>query len=154
MTPRLRVAVIGGGWAGCAAAVALTDAGVQVALYEQARELGGRARRVMLEGNALDNGQHLLIGAYRETFGLLARVHGAQNARSLTHRLPLTLRPFGDGWAGAVKLRAPHLPAPFHLAAGLLCAGGLSWADRLALINDFRRLAASRFVRPAGETVA
>ena len=154
LTRARRVAVIGGGWAGCAAAVALADAGVHVALYEQARELGGRARRVTLDGLALDNGQHLIIGAYRETLGLVARVHGTHNAGSLTHRLPLTLQPFGNGWKGAVKLRAPHLPAPFHLAAALLCAGGLSWSHRLALINDFRQLTASRFMRTAGETVA
>lgn len=153
MTHARRVAVIGGGWAGCAAAVALADAGVQVALYEQARELGGRARRVTLDGLALDNGQHLLIGAYRETLGLMARLHGAQPARSLVHRLPLSLQPFGKGWQGAVTLNAPRLPAPLHLAVALLCARGLSWSHRVALINDFRQLAASRFRRTGGETV-
>ena len=67
-----RVAVVGGGWAGCAAAVTLAEAGVRVTLFEQAKTLGGRARRVALDGIALDNGQHLLIGAYRQTLALMA----------------------------------------------------------------------------------
>ena len=48
-------------------------AGVAVALYEAAPVLGGRARRVVRDGFALDNGQHLLLGAYRETLALAAR---------------------------------------------------------------------------------
>ena len=59
-----RVAVVGGGWAGCAAAVTLAAAGIPVTLFERAKTLGGRARRVSLGTFALDNGQHLLIGAY------------------------------------------------------------------------------------------
>ena len=58
-----QVAVIGGGWAGCAAAVTLAAAGVPVTLFEQAKTLGGRARRVERNGIVLDNGQHLLVGA-------------------------------------------------------------------------------------------
>jgi protoporphyrinogen oxidase len=55
--------VIGGGWAGLAAAVALCQGGARVELFEAAATLGGRARRVRLDGRALDNGQHILIGA-------------------------------------------------------------------------------------------
>src|SRR4051794_31104720 len=89
------VAVIGGGWAGCAAAVMLAQAGVRVTLFEQARILGGRARRIGIEGLALDNGQHLLVGAYRQTLGLINTVHGADRAGTLLRRLPLTLTPLG-----------------------------------------------------------
>ena len=64
---RGRVAVIGGGFAGCAASVELANAGYHVTLYEAAATLGGRARTVMRDGLALDNGQHLLLGEYRET---------------------------------------------------------------------------------------
>ncbi len=60
---RGRVAVVGGGWAGCAAAVTLAEAGIPVTLIEQARTLGGRARRVVVDGIELDNGQHVLLGA-------------------------------------------------------------------------------------------
>ena len=134
------VAVIGGGWAGCAAAVTLAAAGVPVTLFEQARTLGGRARRVERDGIALDNGQHLLIGAYRQTLALLATVHPAGNADSLFHRLPLTLRAFGGRRPGGLELAAWRAPAPLHLVGGVLGAKGLPWRERLALIADFRRI--------------
>ena len=59
----MRVAVIGGGYAGMAAAVTLAEAGVSVTVYEAGTELGGRARRVVVNDTALDNGQHILLGA-------------------------------------------------------------------------------------------
>jgi predicted NAD/FAD-binding protein len=75
LSNRLRIAVVGGGWAGCAAAVHLDNAGASVMLLEASRDLGGRARRQELElGGArhvLDNGQHLMIGAYSEVATLL-----------------------------------------------------------------------------------
>ncbi len=122
-----RVAVVGGGWAGCAAAVTLAAAGVPVTLFEQAKTLGGRARRVTFDELALDNGQHLLVGAYRQTLELLARVHGADRVGALFRRLPLTLRPFGAPRRDAVALAAWRAPAPLHLAGGVLSARGLTW---------------------------
>jgi squalene-associated FAD-dependent desaturase len=149
-----RVAVIGGGWAGCAAAVTLASAGVPVTVFEQARTLGGRARRVMHGGMALDNGQHVLIGAYRQTLALLATVHGAEGARGVLHRVPLTLRPFGVRRAGAFDLAAWNAPAPWLLAGGVLSARGLGWRERAALFAGFRRLARRGFRCPPDETVA
>ena len=148
------VAVIGGGWAGCAAAVELAKADVRVSLIEQARSLGGRARRVALSGIALDNGQHLLIGAYRRTLGLIERVHPAGTMPALFHRLPLTLHPFGVPHAGRVTLRAARLPAPLNIAFGLLAARGLAFPARMALLADFRRLARAGFRTPPSQTVA
>ena len=68
-----RVAILGGGYAGMAAAVELAAAGVAVTVFEAGRVLGGRARGVTLDGHALDNGQHLIIGAYRELLRLMQR---------------------------------------------------------------------------------
>jgi len=147
------VAVVGGGWAGCAAAVELAKSGVRVSLLEQARVLGGRARRVALSGIALDNGQHLLIGAYRRTLGLIERVHPAGSMASLFHRFPLTMRPFGASSEGTFDLRARGLPAPFNLAFALLGAHGLALSERTALIRDFRRLHRADFRTPPAQTV-
>ncbi|HKB61244.1 MAG TPA: FAD-dependent oxidoreductase, partial [Burkholderiales bacterium] len=69
-----RVAVVGAGWAGLAAAVTLAEQGVPVTVFEASRSLGGRARRVSVDGVDLDNGQHVLIGAYRETLRLMRKV--------------------------------------------------------------------------------
>lgn len=131
-----RVAVVGGGWSGIAAALTLADAGCKVTLFEAAPQLGGRARRVELElGDRrypLDNGQHLLIGAYRDTLALMRRVGVDPQAAFL--RLPFTLR-YPDGFA----LQAARLPAPLHLAGALLCARGLRWSERLAMARAVDR---------------
>ena len=62
---------IGAGYAGLAAAVELASNGVAVDLFEASQTLGGRARRVELEGVVMDNGQHILVGAYRESLRLI-----------------------------------------------------------------------------------
>ena len=124
--PAPRVAIIGAGWAGLAAAVELTAAGAHCVLFEAGRQLGGRARASELDGRALDNGQHILIGAYRETLRLMRTV-GA-DPHQLLHRQPLDLNYPAIG----LRLTLPRLPAPLHLAAGLLTARGCSFADKLA----------------------
>ena len=67
----MRYAVIGAGWAGCSAAVALSKSGHEIHLFEAARTLGGRARQVSVHDLTLDNGQHILLGAYKATLALL-----------------------------------------------------------------------------------
>ena len=124
-----RVAVVGGGWAGCAAAVALLDAGCAVTLFEAARTLGGRARAIETDGRTLDNGQHIMLGAYTDTLRLMRRV-GVDPAQALL-RLPLQMRyPAADAGMDFV---APRLPAPLHMLVALLRARGLDRADKLAL---------------------
>lgn len=127
MTDRSRIAVIGGGWAGMAAASKLAAEGVGVDVYEAARVLGGRARRVEIDGVPLDNGLHLLLGAYTETLASLTRV-GAPAAAVL--RTPLRLETV-DGF----RLACPQLPAPWHLLTGLLGARGIDWSDRIAAVR-------------------
>ncbi len=122
MTPH--VAVIGGGWAGCAAALTLVEAGIQVALYEGAHTLGGRARAVELGGQTLDNGQHILLGAYAQTLALITRFH---RETDVLWRLPLALEQPPE-----FRLTCPRLPAPLHLAAGLAGARGLRLSEKLA----------------------
>src|SRR5437879_13434364 len=102
-----RVAIIGAGWAGLAAAVTLAERGVRVTVFEASRSLGGRARRVSLDGIDLDNGQHVLIGAYRETLRLMRQV-GA-DPDELLLRLPFELR-----LAHGLRLRARPLPFPLR----------------------------------------
>ncbi len=124
-------AVIGAGWAGCAAAMELARAGHAVTVYEAARTLGGRARRVERENTVLDNGQHILLGAYTETLRLIKLA--GQDPKELILTLPLQMRyPAGsDG----MDFIAPRLPAPLHLAWALLRAQGLQGADKLALMR-------------------
>lgn len=124
-----RVAIIGGGWAGCAAAVELARRGHEVHLFESARVLGGRARCVEINDRILDNGQHILLGAYVETLRMM-RLVGIDDKQALL-RLPLQMRyPAG---AGGMDFVAPKLPAPLHLLVALVRAKGLAWEDKLAL---------------------
>jgi squalene-associated FAD-dependent desaturase len=116
------VAIVGGGWAGLACAVELAEAGTPVTLFESARQLGGRARRVDWNGVPVDNGQHLMVGAYRETLALLGRL----GTHSFLERRPLELHVPG------FRLRLPRLPAPLNLAVGLAFAQGLDLRDKLA----------------------
>jgi squalene-associated FAD-dependent desaturase len=144
-----RIAVIGGGWAGLAAAVTLAAAGRTVTVFEAAPALGGRARRLVLHQHVVDNGQHILLGAYRQTLALLRIVHGARAERDLIERRQLHLeRP------GAFRLHAPLLPAPWHLLVALLTMQGVSRQDRLATVAFVRRQRRARFRCPAELTVA
>jgi squalene-associated FAD-dependent desaturase len=129
----LRVAVIGAGWAGCAAAVTVAQAGHAVTLLEAGRTLGGRARRVDIDGKALDNGQHILLGAYRASLDMMRTLGIDTDAAML--RVPLQMRYPQDG--GGIDFIAPRLPAPLHLLFALCGAGGLQRGDKLALARFF-----------------
>jgi squalene-associated FAD-dependent desaturase len=144
-----RVAVVGGGYAGFAAAVTLAAAGHNVTVFEAARTLGGRARRVDACGTTVDNGAHILLGAYRHTLALLHKVHGAGAEPELLDRRRLVIEQ-----PGVFRLRTPGLPAPWHLAAALLTMRGVAWRDRMQTAQFARRLARGRFLCSPQLTVA
>ena len=143
----MRVAVIGGGWAGLAAAVELTAAGVATTLYEAGRVFGGRARGVELDGRRLDNGQHILLGAYRETLALMRQV-GADPERLLA-RYPLQVVD-NTGF----RLALPKLPAPLNVAWGLLAARGVGFGEKLRTALWMQGIKARGFRLEADCTVA
>lgn len=137
MNPR-RVAVIGAGYAGLAAAVDLVEAGFEVDVFEASKTLGGRARGVSIDGQALDNGAHILVGAYAETLRLMRLVGVPADA---LERMPLRLE-----IAGHFRLTAPSgWPAPLHLAWALITAKGLKLSEKLAAISFMRRWQAREF---------
>lgn len=144
----LKVAIIGGGWAGLGAAVELSAAGATVTVFEAAKQLGGRARRVELHGHALDNGQHILLGAYRETLRLMNRV-GAHPER-VFKRQPLRLHHPAAGF----RLELPELPAPLHLAAGLIAAKGVTTCEKFAAVRFMLGLQARNYQLDTDCTVA
>lgn len=125
-----KIAVIGAGWAGCAAAVALADHGDQVTIFDAARMPGGRARKVQINGLELDNGQHILMGAYSQTLHLMQKV-GINLSASLL-RVPMQMRYPGNSGMDFV---AASLPAPLHLVVGLMRATGLRLTDKAALVS-------------------
>ena len=148
------VAIIGGGWAGCSAAVTLARAGIPVALFEAAPVLGGRARRVTRAGLALDNGQHLLLGAYASTQSLMDLVYGTAKASATMTRSRLAIVPMARNLAGALALDCGKAPGRLGLLLGLLTARGLNWGERWANVMWFRNLQRAGFACKPDETVA
>lgn len=127
-----RVVIVGGGWAGLATAVELIRHNIPVIVLESAKQLGGRARSVHLDELHVDNGQHMLLGAYESTLGLLRYI--GINESDVFERQPLSLQ-----WLRpkkpSVLLSTPKLPAPLHLVWALLNSKGLSFRDRLSALN-------------------
>ena len=143
----MRIAVIGGGWSGIAAAVELVERGASVTLIEAGRVLGGRARTVMLDGHALDNGQHILLGAYRETLALMRRVGADPDA--LFERRPLQVID-NTGF----RLSLPKIPAPFNVAWGLMNAAAVNLPEKLKTALWMQGVKARNFRLPEDCTVA
>lgn len=147
MAQALSIAVIGAGYAGMAAAVELAAAGRKVNVFEASRIAGGRARATRIGELTLDNGQHILVGAYRETLRLM-RIVGADPDR-LLKRTPLRFE-----FPGEFLMQAPHLPAPLHTAFALLLAQGLDWSEKLAAIRLMRTLQADNYRIAPDRTVS
>ena len=148
----MHIAILGAGWAGLAAALELTQAGHQATVFEAARTVGGRARALPVplpDGRTLvlDNGQHILIGAYSETLRCMRQVGVDEQAALL--RLPLALR-FPDGSG----LQLPDAPAPWNALRGIAAARGWRWADRWALLRTAHAWQRSGFACEAQDTVA
>lgn len=149
----LRIAIVGGGWAGMAAAVQLQQQGHALHIWEASRIWGGRARALPLPGAAehpswvADNGQHILIGAYQACLQVMHTVGVDVSAALL--RLPLDLR-YADG----LGLQLPNLPPPWDAAIGIARAKGWSWSEKLALLRTARRWQHSQFSCSPAATVA
>ncbi|MDA8300167.1 MAG: hydroxysqualene dehydroxylase HpnE [Actinomycetota bacterium] len=114
------VAVIGGGLAGMAAALACADAGAKVTLLEKRGRLGGLTWSFSHDGLVMDNGQHVFLRCCTAYLDFLDRIGSAGDV-FLQPRLDLTVlraRP-GRPPERAVLRRGPG-PAPLHLASSLL----------------------------------
>jgi len=135
-------AVIGGGYAGMAAAVTLSERGIPVTVFESAKQLGGRARGVWHKDTQLDNGQHILLGCYRNTIRLIEQVGGNIEQDFLRLPLQLTLH-------NRFELKAPNLPAPLHLLIALLFAKGLSFAERIQAARFMQSMRKHDFKLPS-----
>lgn len=146
-----RVLVIGGGFAGLSAGVALSQAGCRVTLIDQSGILGGRAYSVEdgRTGEWIDNGQHALLGAFRETQRFLKKL-GSDHLVRYQDRFRMVMAEEGGR---RVILNTPPIPGPFHLAAGVVGCSGFSVRDRAHLLRAGIRIGLARSL-PADLTLA
>jgi len=112
-----------------AAAVALAERGVAATVFESGPVPGGRARRVVSQGNELDNGQHIFVGAYTQLFALMRTV-GVPDQALL--RMPLEIR-YANGFAVRGGL------------AGLLLARGVPISEKIHTLSFVASLRRSNF---------
>ena len=145
-----RVAIVGAGYAGMAAAVTLAAARVAVTVFESAPVPGGRARRIRISAHGqdheLDNGQHILIGAYSELFRLMRTVGVPSDALL---RIPLEIR-----HTQGFRLRRLWFPGALGLVGGLALARGIPFAERLGALRFMRSLRHAAFRLTYDMTVA
>jgi len=159
------VIVIGAGVAGLRAAVEIAARGARVTVLEAKAVLGGRATAFHdpQTGERFDNGQHVLVGCYGETFSFLRQI-GTEDRVRVQPNLEVD---FVDRRGSRSRLRLPSLPPPINLFAGLLEWTALNWRDQLAALRlagpirtarselraRTRGLTPSRIAASPGETV-
>ncbi|MCC6849381.1 MAG: FAD-dependent oxidoreductase [Deltaproteobacteria bacterium] len=132
------VLIMGGGFAGLAAATRLAADGRRVTLLEKRPVLGGRAYSYtdQATGEVIDNGQHAMMGCYTEMFRFLDRI-GATDKLAIQPGLRVDML---DPERGAGAIRCPPLPNPLHMGAGVLGYRLLSLADRARVLAGGLRL--------------
>lgn len=125
--------IAGGGLAGIAAAIFLDELGYQVTLVEQRPILGGRTHSFQdrKTGLTIDNGQHLIAGAYHETIQLLEKI-GAKH--HIEMQIP-TRVPIADQNFKKNIFKLSTLYPPLNLAWAFLQFGGLKIKDKFSLIK-------------------
>jgi len=124
----VRIAIVGAGWSGLAAAVRATQAGHDVTVFETAGMPGGRARSDDESDAATDNGQHILLGGYARTLALMRDV--GVDVKQALWRMPLSVT-HADGVGFALP---PSGPRPLAAARALLGARGFGGADKLSVL--------------------
>ncbi|VAW95362.1 Squalene/phytoene desaturase HopC [hydrothermal vent metagenome] len=133
---KIDILIIGGGWAGLSTAIKLVDSGKNIYLIESAKQLGGRAREVQVKQTIVDNGTHIMIGAYTETLRLIQKVfpssgHYSEKIQLKRENLALNYKQI---LKPAINLPRVPLPAPFNIIGSFLFARGLSAKDKLCVL--------------------
>jgi squalene-associated FAD-dependent desaturase len=136
------VVIVGAGFAGLSAAVRLAADGVRVIVLEARSRLGGRATAFQDRetGELVDNGQHILLGCYHESFAFLRTIGADGNVR-VQPQLAVTMI---DPQGRQSRLSCPSLPPPIHLIAGVFDWDALAWRDRVSVLGMARPLKIAR----------
>jgi len=158
ITPATDVVIIGAGWSGLSAACHLVNRGHTINIFESSKQIGGRARSISLDGFVqpeVDNGQHLLIGAYHETLSLMRLISADIN--KLLKRQKLELNMFGlldNGKKDKLHLKTYNLPSPFHLFFGVVLCPNLTITQKLRVIHFSLKLSSNTILNNGDISVA
>jgi len=126
------IVIAGAGWSGLAAAVQLCKHGFSVNLLEAAQQAGGRARSIIIDQQSLDNGQHILLGAYQNVLKLLSLLN--INEKDVLLRQPLQLNIHGPMETG-IRIKTANLFSPMHILLGIMTAKGFSIYEKILLLR-------------------
>ncbi|MBS0210337.1 MAG: FAD-dependent oxidoreductase [Planctomycetes bacterium] len=134
---RPRVAIVGGGLAGLAAAAALVEQSWHVEVFEARRQFGGRAAsfRDATTGEAVDYCQHVSLGCCTELADFCRRT-GTDRAFDRYDTLYFLTPDGGRYTLGATR----WLPAPLHLLPALLRLKYLSLRERWGVLRAMGQL--------------
>jgi len=155
------VVIIGGGWSGLSAACYLANDNVSITLYESSKQLGGRARSIQLDNQSVDNGQHLLIGAYNETITLMQLI--SADIKSCLTRQPLALNmiELSDNANNSninigdkLFLKTVNLPSPFHLFFGVVLCADLSFSQKIRAAYFSLKISSKKLLKNGDISVA
>jgi len=132
------VVIVGGGFAGLSAGVALARRGFRVAVLEGKPNLGGRAYSFAdaESGDPVNNCQHVLMGCNYKTLDFLDTI-GARSLLIVHHNLQIEML---DGPGRPAYLRTAALPGPLHMTAGLMRYHHLAFAERLKVLGAGMRM--------------
>ena len=147
--PQPATVVVGAGLAGLACAIMLQQAGHNITIIEATSNSGGRARTIRFGDSLVDNGQHILIGAYSETLKLIELLK--ISASTVLTKMPLCLRLINS--QDNMTLSLPNIASPLHLLGGLYCAKGLTCSEKLSITRLFVKLYRINFSLPEDMTV-
>ncbi len=140
------IIIIGAGWSGLACAVKLAQHGHKICILESANQAGGRARGVsfkhFLNNQTLDNGQHIMLGAYHETLRLFKHLNIKKS--HVLERQYLNFNLYSPTHS-QIQLKAPVLPAPLHLLVAFISMRGLAFSERLKIIRMTLKLAIAQY---------
>ncbi|HKE02985.1 MAG TPA: hydroxysqualene dehydroxylase HpnE [Blastocatellia bacterium] len=136
-SPSPPVLILGGGFAGLAAAVDLAEAGRRVLLLERRSFLGGRAYSFTdkITGDTVDNGQHLMMGCYHRTLRFLEKIGSLDKLKFQPDPRVDFLHEEANGSVIHASFKCPPLPAPLHLLGGLARLKTIGWGDRLRALG-------------------
>ncbi|PHS26759.1 MAG: FAD-dependent oxidoreductase [Methylophaga sp.] len=126
--------IVGGGWSGLAAAIACVQRGEPVHLIESAKQLGGRARNVSWNGHIIDNGQHLMIGAYDRMLAMMMSI--GVDTDSVFQRQAMDIVIYDTEYPALKLSSKSFLPWPLSLAWNLASSAGLSGLKQVAILQS------------------